>query len=151
MKYWLVKSEPSVFSIEDLRRDKTTLWDGVRNYQARNFLREMQVGDEVLLYHSNAEPPGVAGIATVKAAAIADPSQFDPKSDYYDSGASKDEPRWFSPLLAFKCAFKNYLELEDLRKNPKLKGLVLLKRGNRLSVMPVSEKEFEAIVQMESC
>lgn len=151
MKYWLVKSEPSVFSIEDLRRDKTTLWDGVRNYQARNFLREMQVGDEVLLYHSNAEPPGVAGIATVRAAAIADPSQFDPKSDYYDPGASKDEPRWFSPSLAFKRAFKNYLELEALRKSPKLKGLALLKRGNRLSVMPVSEKEFEAIVQMESC
>lgn len=148
MAYWLVKTEPEVYSIQDLKRDKSTLWEGVRNYQARNFLSSMNIGDEVLIYHSNAEPPGVAGIGVVKGLAQPDPSQFDPQSEYFDPNSKREAPRWVAPKIGFLKIFENFLALESLKVNPKLSGLALLRRGNRLSVMPVTEAEFSVILKM---
>ncbi len=148
MAFWLVKTEPHVYSIEDLRRDKVTAWTGVRNYQARNFLREMAVGDLVLIYHSNAEPPGVVGIARVNNAAKPDPTQFDQKSDYFDSAASLEKPRWFCPDLVFSAKFIEIVSLESLRVQAGLEGLALLQRGSRLSVLPITAKHFQIILKM---
>jgi len=147
MAHWLVKSEPGTYSVDDLKRDKTTCWDGVRNYQARNFLREMKKGDEVLFYHSVTEPVGVAGIATVAKEAYADPTQFDKKSDYYDPKSSSDNPRWSSPDLRFKKKFASVVLLQDLRKIKGLEKMELLRKGSRLSVQPVTKKEFELILK----
>ncbi|NMC62809.1 MAG: EVE domain-containing protein [SAR324 cluster bacterium] len=151
MKYWLVKSDTADYSIDDFRKDKKTLWEGVRNYQARNFLVEMQIGDKVLFYQSVTEPIGVAGVGMVKKKAIADPTQFDKKSKYYDSSASKEKPRWFCPELLFKKQFKTVISLKSLRRRKRLNKMMLLKRGNRLSVMPVTEAEFLEIVGFEGC
>jgi predicted RNA-binding protein with PUA-like domain len=148
MAFWLVKTEPHVYSIDDLRRDKVTAWTGVRNYQARNFLKQMQVGDLVLVYHSNAEPPGVVGIARVKHAAKPDFTQFDKTSEYFDPAASPDKPRWFCPDLAFSAKLTEMVSLESLRGQASLNGLVLLQRGSRLSVVPIDEKHFEIIQAM---
>lgn len=137
-----------MYSIDQLRRDKVTAWTGVRNYQARNFLKQMELGDHVLIYHSNAEPPGVVGIAKVKSVAKPDPTQFDRKSEYFDSAATADSPRWFCPDLAFAAKFENMVSLELLRGNAGLEGLLLLQRGSRLSVLPVSEKHFSIIESM---
>ena len=145
MNYWLVKTEPSVYSIADLKRDKSTAWTGVRNYQARNFMREMKVGDLVLLYHSNATPSGVVGIGHVLSAAKADPTQFESGSEYFDPKASELEPRWFCPEVGFKSQFGALVSLDELRQNSGLSDLLLLKRGSRLSVIPVSEKHFRII------
>lgn len=145
MAYWLVKSEPSVYSIDDLRRDGQTLWEGVRNYQARNFLQAMRRGDLVLFYHSGSEPPGVAGIGKVVQEAYPDPTQFDRRSPYFDEGATKVKPRWFCPDIAFVEIFKHFVSLDDVRELPEATDLPLLKRGNRLSVMPVSDVAFKAI------
>ncbi|MBX7145420.1 MAG: EVE domain-containing protein [Oligoflexia bacterium] len=150
MAYWLVKTEPGVYSIADLARDKRTLWDCVRNYQARNYLKQMQIGDDVLIYHSNSEPSGIVGLAQVVKLAEADPTQFDRRSDYYDSAASEKEPRWFSPTLEFVRIFPKLLTLPEIRKNLKLKDMVLLQRGSRLSVHPVSDKEFSIILKVVS-
>jgi len=147
MAYWLVKSEPDVYSIDDFKRDKRTEWDGVRNYQARNLLREMQKGDEVLFYHSNAKEKGVVGLAKVSRTAFPDPTQFDRKSKYFDPKASKEEPRWFCPELHYLKKFKQPYLLEEMRKNTNLRSMVLLKRGSRLSVQPVSDKEYQAIIK----
>ena len=148
MNYWLVKSEPYVFSIHDLKRDKTTLWDGVRNYQARNFLKEMKKGDLVLYYHSNEDPIGVAGLATAHKEAYPDTSQFDKKSKYFDSKASEENPRWFCPDLKFKKAFKSILPLATLRETKGLEDMLLLRKGSRLSVQPVDKKHFERVVKL---
>jgi predicted RNA-binding protein with PUA-like domain len=148
MAKWLVKSEPSTYSIDDLRRDKKTVWDGVRNYQARNYLRQMAVGDEVFVYHSNAEPPSVVGVAVVSKAAAPDPLQFDPKSEYYDPAATSEAPRWFAPELRFKTKFASPLSLDTLRSAKGLEKLPLVQKGTRLSVMPVSDAEFEVIVSL---
>ena len=149
MRYWLMKSEPGVFSIDSLAQSKTSLWDGVRNYQARNFMmNDMKVGDSVLFYHSNAEPPGVAGIAKVVAPAEPDPSQFDKKSDYYDPKATKDKPIWFCVRVEFSEKFPKFVSLEDLRKAKPLKDMLVLKRGQRLSIQPVTDKEFECVQKM---
>jgi len=150
MAYWLVKTEPYVYSIDDLKRDKVTEWTGVRNYQARNFLKQMAVGDSVLVYHSNAEPPGVVGVASVKTVAAPDPTQFDTTSEYFDPAASKDCPRWFCPKLAFHTKLAQMVTLDALRQSRALEGLVLLQRGSRLSVVPVSEKHYRAIEKMGS-
>lgn len=148
-KFWLMKSEPDVFSIDDLKRDKTTLWEGVRNYQARNFMiKEMTVGDLVLFYHSNAKPPGVAGIAVVSRGAEADPSAFDKKSEYYEPKATPERPIWECVEVKFVEKFKNYLSLDQLREVAALKDMLLLKRGTRLSIQPVSKKEFEVICKL---
>ena len=147
-KYWLVKTEPTVFSIDDLARDRRTLWTDIRNYQARNFLREMDIKDPVLIYHSSADPAGIVGIGTVTKKAIADPTQFDKKSDYYDPKSTKEAPRWFAPELSFREKFKEILELSFLRTVKELAGLELLKRGSRLSVHPVTEKEFDKVISL---
>ena len=150
MATWLVKTEPDVFSIDDFLRVKVTDWTGVRNYQARNFLMEMKDGDEVLIYHSNAEPSGVVGVAKVAAKASPDKTQFDPKSEYFEPKATKLAPRWFCPDLKFVRKFPRQVPLEELRKTKALDGLALLQKGSRLSVIPVSRKHFDTIVKMAS-
>lgn len=149
MKYWLMKSEPDVFSIEDLEKNKTTLWEGVRNYQARNFMKEMEVGDQVLFYHSNAEPSGVAGIATVCKLAVPDPLQFDKKSEYFDPKSTKEKPTWHCVEVKFQKKFKELFSLPEIRSDKKLQDMLLLKRS-RLSVTPVDKKDFEYILRARS-
>ncbi|MEZ5467614.1 MAG: EVE domain-containing protein [Lysobacterales bacterium] len=148
MSYWLMKSEPDVFSIDDLKRKKREAWDGVRNYQARNYLRSMAVGDEVLFYHSSCAVPGAVGIARIRKAAFPDPTQFDPASDYFDAGSKPEDPRWSAVEVEFQRKFKQPLPLEMLKTLPELADLALVKRGNRLSVMPVSENEWQAITAL---
>lgn len=150
MATWLVKTEPDVFSIDDFARVKVTDWSGVRNYQARNFLMAMEVGDEVLIYHSNAEPSAVVGVAKVHAKAVPDKTQFDPKSEYYEPKASKSSPRWFCPDLKFVRKLPRAIPLEELRQAQSLNGLLLLQKGSRLSVIPVTGAHFGAIVKMGS-
>jgi predicted RNA-binding protein with PUA-like domain len=148
MAYWLAKTEPDVYSIDDLARDAATKWTGVRNYQARNYLRAMEVGDAVIVYHSNAKPPGAAGLATVKRCASADPTQFDKDSEYYDPKASVAAPRWFSPTLEFAGKFEKLVSLDQMRGVPELDELQLLQRGTRLSVIPLEKTHFLKIVQL---
>jgi predicted RNA-binding protein with PUA-like domain len=150
MAHWLVKTEPDVFSIDDFARSKVTDWTGVRNYQARNFLRSMAVGEEVLVYHSNAQPPGVVGLARVHKPASPDETQFDKSSEYFDSKASRESPRWFCPDLQFVRKLKRPISLDELRTVKALSGLLLLERGSRLSVIPVSDKHFHAIVELSA-
>lgn len=147
-KKYLMKTEPSVYSIDDLKKDKTTAWDSIRNYQARNIMRDMQVGDEILIYHSNAKPPGVAGLGVISKTAFPDPTQFDKKSDYYDEKATKEEPRWFCPQVKFVKKFKHFVGLPELREEKNLEGLLVLARGSRLSVQPVEAKHFKKILTM---
>jgi len=147
--YWLCKSEPDVYSIDDLRRDTVTGWEGVRNYRARNFMRDgMQPGDRVLVYHSNAEPTGVAGIAEVAGAAKADPTQFDPESEYHDPKSTREEPRWLMRELRFVERFARVVTLEELKGCKALGAMAALQKGNRLSVTPVTKAEFDAVVRM---
>lgn len=148
MNYWLMKSEPDVYSIDQLEKDKTTWWEGVRNYQARNYmLKEMQVGDLVLFYHSNAEPPGVAGLAVISKTAAPDILQFDNKSNYHDPRATLEKPLWYCVQVKFQKKFKNYISLQDLRSNPELQDMLVLQKGSRLSVQPVNAKHFEVITK----
>lgn len=149
-RYWLMKSEPSVFSIDDLAKSpaQTTCWDGVRNYQARNYMRSMAVGDQVLFYHSNADPPAVAGIAEVVKTAYADPTQFDKKSKHYDPGSDPASPRWEMVDLKYLRKFSHPVSLDRLRKEGRLKGMVLLQKGSRLSVQPVTPSEWAHIMSL---
>ena len=148
-KYWVMKSEPLNYSIADLKKEKRTLWDGVRNYQARNFMmQKMKVGDEVLFYHSNSNPSGVAGLACVSRAALPDLTALDKKSDYFDPRASRENPRWFGVTVQFKKEFKNLIPLQTLRKESVLKNMPLLKKGQRLSILPLSKKEFQHILKL---
>ncbi len=149
MNYWLMKSEPDVYSIDDLRRDGKTYWDGVRNYQARNFMRDgMKKGDLVLYYHSNAEPSGIAGVAKVDREGYPDFSAWDPKNDHYDPKSTEKKPQWFMVDVRFVQKFKNFVSLEALKSSPGLKGMLVLKRGMRLSVQPVHKTHFEAVLSM---
>lgn len=148
MKHWLVKTEPDVYSIDDLKRDRRTEWTGVRNYQARNFLQAMSVGDLALIYHSNAEPSGVVGIGKIVRIAQPDPTQFERKSEYYEPKATLEAPRWYCPEIAFVEKFAAGIALSDLRENKALQGLLLLQKGSRLSVIPVTEKHFREVVEM---
>jgi predicted RNA-binding protein with PUA-like domain len=153
MKYWIMKSEPDVFSFENLksRPGAQEPWNGVRNYQARNFMRdEMQKGDLVLFYHSSCEIPGVAGLAKVVSEAYPDSTQFDKKSEYYDEKATKENPRWFLVDIAFHKDLKSHVSLEQLKQQKALAHMQLLKKGNRLSILPVSKEEFELIVKLGS-
>lgn len=144
-----MKTEPDVFSIDDLKKNKTTLWEGVRNYQARNFMmRDMHVGDAVLLYHSNAKPSGIAGIATVSRNAVPDPTQFDKKSEYYDPKATKEKPIWYCVEVKFVSKFNNFIPLEALKKDKNVANMMVLKKGSRLSIQPVAPPEFEYIHQL---
>jgi predicted RNA-binding protein with PUA-like domain len=148
MSAWLAKSEPTTYSIADLERDGTTRWDGVRNFQARNFLRAMKKGDRVLFYHSSAEPTGVAGLAEVAREAYADPTQFDPKDDHYDAKSSKDDPLWSAVDLRHVRTFPRVVSIDELRATKGLEKLIILRRGNRLSVTPVTKDELERIVAL---
>jgi predicted RNA-binding protein with PUA-like domain len=148
VQYWLMKSEPEVFSIHDLAREKVTGWEGVRNYQARNFMRDdMRKGDWVLFYHSNAQPSGVAGLARVEGPAVADLTQFDRKSPYYDEKSTRENPRWLMVTVEFVEAFPKVVTLEELKKDKKLEGMALLQRGQRLSVQPLSKAHFVRVLQ----
>ncbi|HNJ98216.1 MAG TPA: EVE domain-containing protein [Ilumatobacteraceae bacterium] len=147
--YWLFKSEPDVFGYADLVRKKREGWDGVRNYQARNFMRAMKVGDQGIFYHSNATPPGVAGICKVVKTAEPDPTQFDPNSKYYDPASKPEDPRWDWVTVAPVKALP-FLALDDLKAIPALAECRLLAKGNRLSVMPLTAAEFDAIVAAAS-
>jgi len=149
-RYWLFKSEPESFSIDDLARapKQTTFWNGVRNYQARNLLRdEIKVGDGVIFYHSNATPPAAVGLAEVVRAGYPDSTQFDPRSDYHDAAATPDAPRWFMVDIRFKGKFRRPLALDQLREVPGLQDMVLLQRS-RLSVQPVTAAEWKIIVAL---
>ncbi|MDZ7766088.1 MAG: EVE domain-containing protein [Melioribacteraceae bacterium] len=148
-KYWLMKSEPDVYSIDDLEKDKKTHWDGVRNYQARNFMRdEMKKGDKVIFYHSNTTPPGAVGICEVVKEGYPDFTAFDPDDKHYDPKSNKDEPTWYMVDVKFVKKFNNPVPLNDIKENSKLEDMKLVQRGNRLSVMPVSKVEFDEIVKM---
>lgn len=147
-KHWLMKSEPGVYGIDDLERDGTTTWEGVRNYQARNFMRdEMEVGDRVLFYHSSANPPGVAGIARVSREGHPDPTARDPRSRYHDPKATDEEPRWYMVEIAFEERFPEPVPLSRLRDVPELAEMPLLNRS-RLSVQPVTEAQFRTIAEL---
>jgi predicted RNA-binding protein with PUA-like domain len=137
MNYWLMKSEPDVYSIDDLKQQGETLWDGVRNYQARNFMRSMNIGDRAFFYHSNTKPPGIVGMMKVVATHLDDPSQFDPTSDYYDAKSTAENPRWQTVKLQYETTFAQVLTLDQLRQQFTPEELLVVKQGNRLSVIPV--------------
>jgi predicted RNA-binding protein with PUA-like domain len=169
-QYWLLKSEPEVFSIDDFKREKSTLWTGVRNFQARNSMMgpegianllaealkakkksvagnspTMHEGDLFLFYHSNAEPAGCVGIGRIERTGVPDPEQFDKKNEYFEPKASKAKPMWFCAEVGFQSKFKNVVTLDQIRGDKELQSMVLLQKGSRLSVQPVTEKEFDHI------
>jgi predicted RNA-binding protein with PUA-like domain len=149
-QYWLMKSEPGEYSLDDLKKepDQTEHWDGVRNYQARNFMRDdMQVGDRVLFYHSGKKPE-VVGTARVVRTGYPDHTAQDPKNNHFDPKSTPENPIWFMVDVKFESEFKAPLPLKALRDVPALKDMLLLRRGNRLSVMPVTKKDFDTIVKM---
>lgn len=151
MRIWLLKSEPDVFSFDDLksRPKKTEPWNGVRNYQVRNFLRDnMTPGDLGLFYHSSCPEPGVAGVVRISSEGKPDPTQFDSASEYFDPKSHPDDPRWFLVDVTWKSDFKRFVSLSALREEPKLADLLILRRGNRLSITPVEEAHFDAICRL---
>ena len=151
MHYWLMKSEPDAFSIDDLARVKTEPWSGVRNYQARNFMRDgMHPGDGVLFHHSSCAEPGVVGIGEVASDAYPDPTQFDRKSHYFDPKSSHEEPRWMLVDVAFKRKLARTITLTELKQQPRLEGFMLLQRGSRLSILPVTKAQWTAILSREN-
>lgn len=144
--FWLMKSEPDVYSIADLARDGQEPWNGVRNYQARNFLRDdMRPGDLALFYHSNAKPPGVAGVMRVASEAEADTLAFDSKSDYFDPKSDPTEPTWFQRQMEYVATFPRFVSLEELKADPELEELLVIRRGQRLSIQPVTPEHFRHI------
>ena len=151
MSYWLMKSEPDTFGIDDLKRRKTEPWSGVRNYQARNFMRDrMKPGDEAFLYHSSCAEPGIYGLMTIASAAYPDPTQFDRKGKYYDAAATREQPRWFHVDVKYARHLRRPILLSELRaRERELKGLMLLRKGSRLSIQPVSAEHWRAILALE--
>jgi predicted RNA-binding protein with PUA-like domain len=145
-----MKSEPDEFSLADLQKRRREPWTGVRNYQARNFMRAAKQGDVVLFYHSNCTEPGIVGLAEVTQTAFPDPTQFDKKSDYYDAKSTADNPRWSCVEVGYVETFRRLVSLEDLRQSPALKSLLILRPGNRLSVTPVTAQEFREIKKLGS-
>lgn len=152
MSYWLMKSEPSAFSIDDLAkcRGETNCWDGVRNYQARNYLRDaMQQGDLAFFYHSSCKTPGIVGIIEIVSAAYPDYTAFDPNSKYFDSKSNSNEPRWFMRDVKLNKKFNTIITLDAIRTNPNLSEMVILRKGNRLSITPVTPDQWQAILSMQ--
>lgn len=150
-RHWLMKSEPDCFSIDDLAAapNQTTYWDGVRNYQARNFMRdEMKRGDLVLFYHSNSEPPGIAGLAIVVRESYPDFTSFDPQHEHFDARTKQSNPTWMMVDIKFKRKFKRLLTLSELKEVAALDGMVLLQKGSRLSVQPVTESQFNCVLKL---
>lgn len=149
MRHWLIKSEPDVFSIDDLAKVKQEPWSGVRNYQARNYMwKDMQPGDLALFYHSNAVPPGVAGVARVVGEPYPDPTQFQEKSEYFDPKASEDKPRWWLVDFEFVEKFPRYVPLAELKEEAALEGMLVLQKGTRLSITPVEPKHFKRVCKL---
>jgi predicted RNA-binding protein with PUA-like domain len=150
MNYWLMKSEPDEFSIDDLERVKQEPWSGVRNYQARNYMmKDMRVGDTVFFYHSNCEVPGIVGLASVATEAYPDPTQFNKKSDYFDKASKADNPRWFLVDVAYSRTFAKTISLDQLREHADALGdFPLLRKGNRLSVLPVNAAQAKYILKL---
>ncbi len=145
---WLMKTEPNVYSIDDLKQDGTTHWEGIRNYQARNFMmNDMTIGDDVLIYHSNATPPGIVGLATVSSKPYPDHFAWDDTSKYYDPKSTQDNPRWFMVDVAFKKKLNNLISLETLKNDSNLNGMMVTKKGQRLSIQPVTDTEFNYIIK----
>ena len=148
MKLWLMKSEPDVYSIEDLERDGKEAWEGVRNYQARNFMRDMAEGDLVIFYHSNAKPPGAAGLCRICREAYPDHTQFDKKSKYYDTKSKKEDPRWSMVDVEFIEKFDEPVSLQALKDDEALEGMLVTQKGSRLSVQPVEKAHFKRVLKM---
>ena len=134
-----MKSEPNAYSIKDLQKDKETLWDGIRNYQARNFMRSMKIGDQAFFYHSNTKPPGIVGLMEIIETNLIDPFQFDKNSKYFDIKSNKDNPRWDCVKTKYLCEFKNILTLKEITDTYTSDELTLVRKGNRLSIMPVKK------------
>ena len=146
MNHWLMKSEPECYSIDDLKKDNVEPWDGIRNYQARNFMRDdMMVGDKVLFYHSNCKPPHIAGLAEVASTPYPDPTQFDKKSQYFDPKSTKENPRWMLVDVKFIAKAKEILPLTVIKNDPDLAGMLVVQKGQRLSIQPVGKKHFDII------
>jgi len=148
MAFWLMKSEPDVYGIDHLRREETTLWDGIRNYQARNFMRQMLVGDLAFFYHSNTQPPGIVGLMEVIETHQIDPTQFDPQSKYHDPKATTDSPRWDCVRLRYLQEFPELLALETLRNTFTPEELLVVRPGNRLSIVPVEASVAQRLLTM---
>jgi len=145
-----MKSEPDAYGIDDLERDRMEPWDGIRNYQVRNMIRDdMRIGDQAFFYHSSCKEPGVVGIMKIASEAYPDPTQFDPKSRYFDSKSKEDDPRWLLVDVAFERKLRRTISLREIKANGKLADFVLTKRGNRLSIFPVSGKHWKTILDME--
>lgn len=144
-----MKSEPNTYSIDDLLKDKTTQWEGIRNYQARNFMKdEMSIGDKVLFYHSNAKPPGVAGLAEVSRLAYPDHFAWNPDSDYFDPKSTPDKPIWMMVDVKFIRKFNTFISLDLIKQDPHLQDMMVIKRGARLSIQPISQENYNYISQL---
>jgi predicted RNA-binding protein with PUA-like domain len=151
MQYWLIKSEPESYGIDHLKKDKKTAWTGVRNFQARNYMqKDMQVGDKVLFYHSNTKEPGVYGIAKVASAPYPDPTQFDSAGHYFEKRATKEKPVWYLVDMAYGKTLTKPVRIEQLREDAATKTLMALRPGNRLSITPVTKKEFDRVLALGS-
>jgi predicted RNA-binding protein with PUA-like domain len=148
MAHWLMKSEPDVYGIDHLQQDGTTLWDGIRNYQARNFMRTMEVGDRAFFYHSNATPPGIVGLMEVVETGLTDPSQFDPANKYFDPKSKPEAPRWDCVRLRYVGRFAALLSLDALREQFSVEELPVVRQGNRLSILPVPEASAERLLAL---
>ena len=148
MAFWLMKSEPDVYGIDHLQRDGSTLWDGIRNYQARNFMRSMAVGDQAFFYHSNAKPPGIVGLMEVIETGLTDPSQFEPDNKYFDPKSTREAPRWDCVRLRYRRHFPELISLERLRDQFSVEELPVVRQGNRLSILPVSDTSAATLLAM---
>lgn len=149
-RYWLMKSEPAVYSLDDLERDGTECWDGVRNYQARNFMRDrMRVGERGFFYHSNTKEPGIVGIVEIAREAYPDHTAFDPEDPHYDPKSDPDNPRWFMVDVRFVRKLDRTITLTELKQHPELGDLPLVRKGNRLSVMPIEDHHWDFILSLE--
>lgn len=152
MNYWLMKTEPNTFSFDDLKKcpQQTEPWDGIRNYQARNMMRDqMKIGDLAFFYHSNCKPPGIIGIVKIVKTAYPDHTAFDPNTKYYDPKSDPNNPRWVMVDVKLHQAFKRLISLEELKQDPKLKNMLILRKGNRLSITPVQKKEWDIILKKD--
>lgn len=150
MTYWLMKSEPNDYSIDDLARDSIEPWDGIRNYQVRNMIRDdMAIGDEVLFYHSSCKVPGVVGLARIASDAYPDPTQFDPRAKHYDPKSNAEAPRWLLRDVAFTRKLKRIITLQELKAQPALADFRLHQRGNRLSIFPVEDRHWKRVLSLE--
>jgi predicted RNA-binding protein with PUA-like domain len=148
MAYWLMKSEPDVYGIQHLQQEGTTLWDGIRNYQARNFMRAMAIGDRAFFYHSNAKPPGIVGLMEVVELGITDPSQFDAANKYFDPKSKPEQPRWDCVRLQYVGTFRELLSLDALREQFSVEELPVVRQGNRLSILPVPEASAQRLLEL---